>query len=83
MASKANFEKSLQQLEQIVEELESGDLPLEKAFKKFEEGVKLSQSCAKKLDEIEQKITQLVEKQDGALTEQPLWDSDQTPSEDD
>ena len=82
MAPKTSFEKSLQQLEQIVEELESTDLPLEKAFKRFEEGVKLSRSCAKKLDEIEQKITQLVEKQDGSLTEQPLWDSDEEPSSD-
>jgi len=82
MAPKTSFEKSLQQLEQIVEELESTDLPLEKAFKRFEEGVKLSRSCAQKLDQIEQKITQLVEKQDGTLTEQSLWDSDEDPASD-
>ena len=82
MATKTSFEKSLQQLEQIVEELESTDLPLEKAFKRFEEGVKLSRACAQKLDEIEQKITHLVENQDGTLTEQPLWDSDEDPASD-
>ena len=39
--AKKTFEQSMQQLEQIVQELESGDLPLEKAIKKFEEGTQL------------------------------------------
>lgn len=47
------------QLEEIVEELEAGDLPLEKALKKFEEGVKVSRSCTQILDETQQKVTLL------------------------
>ena len=53
--AKRTFEQSMKQLEQIVQELESGDLPLEKAIKKFEEGIQLSKSCSKMLDETEKK----------------------------
>ena len=42
MAPKKTFEQSIKQLEKIVQELEDGDLPLEKAIKKFEEGIKLT-----------------------------------------
>ena len=49
--SKKNFEQSLKQLEEIVHELEAGDLPLEKAMKKFEDGIELSKYCAEVLDE--------------------------------
>lgn len=48
---KQTFEKSIQQLEEIVQELESGDLPLEKAIHRFEEGMNLSKRCSKMLDE--------------------------------
>ena len=51
-----NLEKSLAALEDIVEELESGDLPLEKAMKKFEEGIKLTRGCQAALKEAEQKV---------------------------
>ncbi len=51
-----NLEKSLADLEDLVEELESGDLPLEKAMKKFEEGIKLTRSCQKALKDAEQKV---------------------------
>ena len=44
-AKKINLEKSLADLEELVEELESGDLPLETAMKKFEEGIKLTRGC--------------------------------------
>jgi exodeoxyribonuclease VII small subunit len=70
--SKKTFEQSLKELEKIVEELESGDLPLEKALKKFEEGIKLSRSCSTKLDEIEQKITLLLKDQTGSREEKPF-----------
>lgn len=53
---KFNLEKSLSDLESLVEELESGDLPLEKAMKKFEEGIKLSRGCQAALKEAEQKV---------------------------
>ena len=70
--AKISFEKSLKQLEQIVQDLESGDLPLEKAMKKFEEGVKLSKFCSEKLDETEKKISVLLRDQKGDITEKPF-----------
>ncbi|HHU68758.1 MAG TPA: exodeoxyribonuclease VII small subunit [Thermoanaerobacterales bacterium] len=59
------FESALQQLEQIVELLEKGDLPMEEALKKFEKGVKLAQFCTNKINEIEGKISLLIEKDKG------------------
>jgi len=68
MAEKTvDFEKSLERLEAIVEEMESGDLPLEQMIKHFEEGSKLVTLCSGKLNEVEQKIEKLVKK-GGALT---------------
>ena len=67
--SKKTFEQSLKQLEQIVAELESGDIPLEKALSRFEEGIKLSQACTAKLDEIERKISILLKTPSGGLEE--------------
>jgi exodeoxyribonuclease VII small subunit len=55
-AKKIDLEKSLANLEQLVEELESGDLPLEQAMKKFEEGIKLTRGCQTALKEAEQKV---------------------------
>ena len=55
-AKKFNLEKSLADLEELVEELESGDLTLEKAMKKFEEGIKLTRGCQAALKEAEQKV---------------------------
>ncbi len=75
MPSKKTFEHSMKQLEKIVEELESGDLPLEKALKKFEEGVLISKSCEEKLDEIEQKITILLSDQSGNVIEKPFLET--------
>ncbi len=51
-----NLEKALADLEALVDELESGDLPLEKAMKKFEEGIKLTRSCQAALRDAEQKV---------------------------
>ena len=55
-AKKFNLEKALSDLEELVEELESGDLPLEQAMKKFEEGIKLTRGCQSALKEAEQKV---------------------------
>ena len=66
--TKLNFEKSMKQLEQIVQELESGDLSLEKAIKKFEDGVRLSKLCSKQLDETEKKVTMLLQDQNGKIS---------------
>ncbi len=53
---KFNLEKALTDLENLVDELESGDLPLEKAMKKFEEGIKLTRGCQAALRDAEQKV---------------------------
>ena len=69
-AKKLNLEKSLADLEKLVEELESGDLPLEKAMKKFEEGIKLTRGCQAALQEAEQKVEILLQSaSDGELEE--------------
>ena len=60
-AKKFNLEKSLADLEELVDELESGDLPLEKAMKKFEEGIKLTRGCQTALKEAEQKVEILLQ----------------------
>ncbi len=70
------FEKAMKQLGQIVQELESGDLPLEKAIKKFEDGVRLSKFCSEKLDETEKKITILLENKEGNIVEKPFLETE-------
>lgn len=60
-----NLEKSLAELEALVDDLESGDLPLEKAMKKFEDGIKLTRSCQAALKEAEQKVQILLESAEG------------------
>jgi exodeoxyribonuclease VII small subunit len=56
LSKKVNFEDSLNRLEEIANELESGELSLDDSLKYFEEGVKLSRFCEKKLTEVEQKL---------------------------
>jgi exodeoxyribonuclease VII small subunit len=77
MAQKT-FEQSMKQLERIVQELEVGDLPLEKAIKKFEEGVKLTKLCSEKLDETEKKISILLKDSEGEIAEKPFIAEDET-----
>lgn len=59
------FEDALARLETIVSELEKGDLSLDQSLKIFEEGIKLSKTCLKMLDEAERKVEILVQDQDG------------------
>ena len=59
-------------LEKIVEELEAGELPLEKALKKFEEGIRLSKFCTDTLDETEKKVMALIRTPDGSLAQAPF-----------
>ena len=65
------FEQSLKELEQVVTELEKGDLTLDKAIENFEKGIELSKVCGKKLDEAEKKINILVKKED-KIVEEPF-----------
>jgi exodeoxyribonuclease VII small subunit len=60
-----NLEKSLSELEALVEELESGDLPLDKAMKKFEQGIKLTRNCQSALKDAEQKVEILLKSAGG------------------
>ncbi len=60
-----NLEKSLADLEALVEELETGDLPLDKAMKKFEEGIKLTRNCQAALKNAEQKVEILLKSAGG------------------
>lgn len=66
MEEEIQFEKALEKLEKIVEALESGELSLDDALKKYEEGVKLSRACSKKLNETEKKIEILTRSLNGA-----------------
>ncbi len=65
------FEECLQRLEEVVNQLERGDVPLEHALKLFEEGVQLSNSCRKELEEAEGKVEILL-KQNGKLQAEPF-----------
>ena len=58
------FEAGLQELEQIVKEMEGGDLPLERALELFEKGMKISDNCRKQLEEAETRVEVLVRKGD-------------------
>jgi exodeoxyribonuclease VII small subunit len=70
MAEK-KFEKAMERLEEIVQNLEGGDLPLEDALKAFEEGMKLAKFCSLKLEEAEKKVTLLIEESGGSHTQVP------------
>ncbi len=71
MAEK-KFEKAMERLEEIVQNLEGGDLPLEDALKAFEEGMKLAKFCSLKLEETEKKVTLLIEESGGKHTQVPF-----------
>ena len=65
------FEEALKKLESIVEQMESGELPLETMTARFEEGVRLVKTCQKRLEEAEVKIIQLEKDASGAPTLKP------------
>ena len=66
---KENFEESMKKLEEIVVELENGNLNLDESVSKFEEGMKISKQCNKILEESEKKITILLNN-DGEIKEE-------------
>ncbi|MBU2712677.1 MULTISPECIES: exodeoxyribonuclease VII small subunit [Zooshikella] len=70
-----NFEQSLQALEKLVEQLESGELSLEESLQTFEQGIKLTRQCQEALKEAEQKVQLLVEK-NNSLSTQPFAEED-------
>ena len=60
MKQELNFEEAMKRLEEIAQELEKGDLDLDKSVAKFEEGMKLSKQCNKLLEDAEKRITILL-----------------------
>ncbi len=66
------FEDALKKLQEIVEKLERGDLPLEDAMKSFTEGVQLAQFCHQKLEEAENKIQTLLKDEEGNWAALPM-----------
>ncbi|MFQ5952302.1 MAG: exodeoxyribonuclease VII small subunit [Candidatus Omnitrophota bacterium] len=60
-----SFEKALEKLEKIVEDLEAGDLPLDDSLKKYEEGIKLVRVCQQKLGKAKEKIELLTKDEKG------------------
>ena len=73
-----DFEKSLNELEKIVDRMEQGDQSLDEMIKDFEKGMLLSQSCQKSLDEAQLKVEKLVKKHGGYALE----DVDESEDED-
>jgi len=72
MTDEIKFEDAMTRLEEIVEELESGELSLEESLSAFEEGIKLSKICAKLLNEAERKVEILMKGEDGQLIAKPF-----------
>jgi exodeoxyribonuclease VII small subunit len=74
------FEEALKRLEKIVSDLEGGDLTLDLALKKYEEGVKLAHECTKKLQQVEKKIEVLSKELDGSFSLSELdEENEETP----
>jgi exodeoxyribonuclease VII small subunit len=73
------FEDALKKLEKIVEDLEKGDLSLDEALKKYQEGIELSRQCAQRLESTRKKIDILVKNKKGEFELKPL---DETKIED-
>ena len=73
------FEEALKKLEKIVGDLEDGNLSLDDALDKYEEGIKLSKLCAKKLEVAKKKVEILLKSEDGTVALKPF---DESVSED-
>ena len=72
MTKELNFEKTMKELEDVVQKLETGDLNLDDSIKEFEKGMKLSKSASKYLEDAEKKITVLVNDVQDNITEEDL-----------
>lgn len=73
------FEKALKRLEAIVDQLEDGQIDLEKSLQLFEEGIGLARLCAGKLQEAEQKIELLSREHEDLFAEEEADDEEEEP----
>ena len=67
-----SFEEAMQNLEKVVQDLETGKLSLDESVKRFEEGMSLSKHCNEILDKAEKQIHILVENENGEMVEEPF-----------
>jgi len=72
MAAEMKFEDALKKLEKIVGDLENGNISLDEALEKYEEGIRLSKVCAKKLEVAKKKVEILLKAEDGSLELKPF-----------
>jgi exodeoxyribonuclease VII small subunit len=79
--SEKSFEKSLVELEKIVEKMEEGGLSLNESLSLFEKGVKLARFLREELDKAEKKISILLEDENGDIKEEPFSLSDEEETE--
>ena len=79
-AEDVGFEGALEQLEDLVERLEGGDLPLDQALEAFEQGVALTRQCAERLADAERRV-ELLSREGANLVERP-FEADDAPAED-
>jgi exodeoxyribonuclease VII small subunit len=77
MTAEKSFETSLAELEGIVEQLEAGDLPLERSLELFEQGVRLSRECQKRLETAERKVEVLIKGSNGAYKTEQFEESEE------
>lgn len=70
--AEVKFEEALRKLEKIVEDLEKGELSLDDALKKYQEGIELSRSCSSRLENAKKKIDVLVKNKKGEFEFKPL-----------
>ena len=82
MATDMKFEEALKKLEKIVSDLESGNLSLDDSLERYEEGIRLSKLCAKKLEVAKKKVEILLKAEDGSLELKP-FDEKSVGEEDD
>jgi exodeoxyribonuclease VII small subunit len=76
------FEKAFQNLEKIVQRLETEELPLDDSLQLFEEGIKLSRFCHQRLEEVEKKIELILADAKGQPVTEP-FEEDELPDEED
>ena len=77
-----NFEENLKELEEILQQLEHGDLPLETALTKFEAGMRLIRLCNQQLDAVDRKVEILLRDEAGNFTTRPFQGSNENEGTD-